>query len=233
MEACNKLKIDIKVPQGIMRMGIDVMARNSIVRSGLVPLLTVFVTYCVAYVVASYEFVGRKFIFNLGIVVMILPIIGSFPSTMMVSKALNVYDNMFMYIITRPSVPFGMNFLLLHGMIKGLPNDYREAALIDGAGHYTIFFKLYLPMSLPTCAVLYILAFLGSWNDYQTPMMMLPSYPNLAYGMYYFERNAAMFEANVPTIMAGFTIIMLPTAILYLLSQKLIVSKFTVGGLKG
>lgn len=232
-EAFDKLKLTINVPQGIVQLGIGNMTLNSLARSVCCSLLTVFCTACVAYVVGMYEFVGRKFIYNLGIVVMILPIIGSLPSAMVVRKALNIYDNMFLYILTSPSNVFGMNFLILYGAFRGLPKAYMESAKIDGAGHHRIFYQIYLPMMIPTCVVLFVLQFLTSWNDYLTPMIWLPSYPNLAYGMYYFERNAAMFEANVPTIMAGFTIVMIPTALLYICSQKLIVQKFTVGGLKG
>lgn len=232
-EAFEKLKLTIAVPQGIVRIGIDTMAVNSLLRSVFCSFLLIFFTAYVSYVVGMYEFPGRRFIYNLGIVVMILPIIGSLPSALLVKKALGIYDNMFMYIVTSPSNVFGMNFLILYGAFRGLPKAYKESAQIDGAGHHTVFYRIYFPMLIPTCAVLFVLQFLTSWNDYLTPMIWLPSYPNLAYGMYYFERNAAMYEANVPTIMAGFTIIMIPTALLYICFQKLIVQKFTVGGLKG
>ena len=232
-EAFIKMRTPITVPQGVVSIGIGEMAFNSVIRSFSCSLIIVFCTTCVAYVVGMYDFKGRNFIFNLGIVVMILPIIGSLPSAMMIRKNLGIYDNMLLYILTCPSNVFGMNFLILIGAFKSLPKAYKESAQIDGAGHHAIFYRIYLPMILPTCAVLFILQFLGSWNDYMTPMIWLPSYPNLAYGMYYFERNAQVYEANVPTILAGFTIVMIPTTIIYIFSQKLIVSKFTVGGLKG
>ena len=156
------------------------------------------------------------------------------PSAMQLRKALGVYDNMFMWIITSPQGCFsGMGFLLFYQLFKGLPDAYAEAASMDGAGHYTILFRIYIPMALPLWAVNFVLGFLGNWNDYGTPMVWLPSYPNLAYGMYLFQYQASHFHATQPEILAGFVIAMIPTIILYCSMQKLIVEKMQIGGLKG
>ena len=195
----------------------------------------VFFTTCMAYVLSKYKFFGRNFIYNLGIVIMIVPIIGSLPSAMMVRRQLGVYNNMFMHIITSPSTCFsGMNFLLLYGAFKSIPWDYAEAVFIDGGNDYTAFFKMYLPMILPTDMVIFVLSFLGAWNDYQTFMIWLPDTPNLAYGLYMFQGiSRKLYKASTVEIMAGFSLVIIPTVILYVSSQRLILSKFTVGGLKG
>lgn len=86
---------------------------------------------------------------------------------------------------------------------------------------------------LPTGAVLFVLGFLGSWNDYMTFLTWLPSYPNLAVGLYLFQYESAIYMVGTPTVLAGFTVAAIPTSLLYLCSRKLIMSKFTVGGLKG
>ena len=197
--------------------------------------VNVFCTTCMAYILSKYKFFGRDFIYNLGIVIMIVPIIGALPSAMLVKKQLGVYDNMLMHIITSPATCFsGMNFLLLYGAFKSLPWDYAEAVFIDGGNDYTAFFKMYLPMILPTDMVIFVLSFLGSWNDYQTFMIWLPSTPNLAYGLYMFQGiSRKLYKASTVEIMAGFSLVIIPTVILYVSSQKLILSKFTVGGLKG
>ncbi|MBQ8394341.1 MAG: carbohydrate ABC transporter permease [Clostridia bacterium] len=195
----------------------------------------VFFTTCMAYVLSKYKFFGRNFIYNLGIVIMIVPIIGGLPSAMLVRKQLGVYNNMFMHIITSPATCFsGMNFLLLYGAFKSIPWDYAEAVFIDGGNDYTAFFKMFLPMILPTATVIFVLSFLGSWNDYQTFMIWLPDTPNLAYGLYMFQGiSRKLYKASTVEIMAGFSLVIIPTVILYVCSQRLILSKFTVGGLKG
>ena len=165
---------------------------------------------------------------------MIIPIVGNLPSAMQVNKALGVYDNLFLNIIFSPNGCFyGVNFLLMYGAFKALPWDYAESMFIDGGGHYTVLFKIYFPMILPQFVTLFVLGFMGTWNDYQTNMIWLPSYPNIAYGMYLFNQRATAFRVSLPQLMSGFTLIMIPTAILYISTQKIITSKFMVGGLKG
>ncbi len=194
----------------------------------------VLLTVCMAYTLAKYKFFGSEFIYNLGIVLMIVPIVGTLQSSMVFrTKIIPTYDNMFLTIITAPTTVFsGLNFLLLYGAFKGMPWDYGEQVFIDGGNHFTAFFSMYLPMGMPSIAVIYVLVFLGAWNDYQTFMMWLPSTPNLAYGLYMLKANSKV-SLSTPAVLAGFTIIVIPTVALYLSAQKLIMSNFTVGGLKG
>ncbi len=206
----------------------------SIVTSVAKPVISTFFTACWAYLEAKYNFIGKKFYFSLGIVLMILPIIGSMPSAMQVNKALGIYDNLFLNIITCCAGGFyGTNFLLMYGAFKSIPWDYAEAASIDGAGRYRIFFDFYFRMALPQAVVLVVLGFMGTWNDYSSYMIWLPSTPNISYGMYLFNQRAGAFRVSLPELMAGFTMVMIPTIIIYTCTQKIITSKFAVGGLKG
>ena len=196
-------------------------------------LINVFFTTIVAYVMAKYRFRGREFLYALGIFVMITPIVGNFPSAMTVKKALHVYDNMLLTVITTPSTVFsGVHFMLMFAAFKHVSWTYAEAAFIDGASDHRVMYAIMIPLVLPTCAVLFVLQFLGAWNDYGTFIIWLPSYPTLAYGMLTFQANADKYGATMPEIMAGFTLVAIPNIILYLAAQKLILAKFTVGGSK-
>lgn len=233
-EIPSMMKVNVLARNGnIVRYGMFPMFINSFVEAGLPPLVTLFFTTLVAYVLSKYNFVGKNFIYNLGIIVMIIPIVGNLPSAMMVAKTLGTYNNLFLNIAFAPSNIFGMNFLIMYGAFKSIPWEYAESAQLDGASDWTIMLKIMLPMVIPTFAVLFALAFLGAWNDYLTPMIWLPSYPNLAYGLYYFQYNASSLGASMPHILAGFIIVMVPTALLFFAMQKVIMAKFTVGGLKG
>ena len=231
----NKLKMEVITKNGAkISYGILPMTGFSLLWSTSIAGINVFFTTLMAYVIAKYRFFGRRFLYALGIFVMITPIVGSMPSAMIVKKTLNVYNNMLLTILTSPSTSFsGLYFLLMHAAFSGISWSYAEAALIDGAGHYTVLFRIMLPMVLPSMAVIFVLLFLGSWNDYMTFLIWLPSYPNLALGMYSFNTDAQLYLATVPEIMAGFTIVIIPTITLYAALQKTIMSKFTVGGLKG
>ena len=228
------LQIRILTDRGEVLFRVWDMLGTSVIWAAGNAFVSQFFTLITAYVIAKYKFIGKNVIYMIGIFVMIVPIIGALPSQMVVKKALGIYDSMFMHIITSPGVCFsGLWFLLYYAAFQGVPWEYAEAAFIDGAGHYKVMFKIMLPMMIPTFSAIFLLGFLGTWNDYNSFIMWLPSYANLAYGMYLFQLDASNYGASMPQIMAGFIICMIPTVILYVSSQKLITSKLMVGGLKG
>ena len=228
-------KLEIKILNTGRTYNIFGMAGISILYSFGSTAWSVIWTTLMAYVLAKYKFVGSRTIYTVGIIIMIVPIIGSGPSAMMIKRQLGIYDNLLLSILTSPSTCFsGLSFLLLYGAFKSLPWDYAEAVFVDGGGHWSAFLKMYLPMALPTMVVIFVLGFLATWNDYESFMIWFPSTPNLAYGLYLFQgKSRALYKSSMTEIMAGFTIVIIPTVALYLSSQKLILSKFTVGGLKG
>lgn len=230
-----QLKIPVfKEGVGTVEYGIDSMLVYSLIYAVVLPIYVTLMTTLVAYVMSKYRFFGCEFLYGLGLFVMITPIIGNMAAVMSLRKAWGIYDNMFLTILTSPTCVFsGLNFMLLYALFKGIPWTYAEAVFIDGGSDFTALFKVMLPMALPTCTALFILGFLGCWNDYATFLIWLPSYPNLAYGMYYFQNAQAQFGATMPEIMAGFVIVVIPASFIFIVSQKLVLSKFTVGGLKG
>ena len=217
-----------------LSVSIGTMFFNGLLMAVLPGALSLFFTALFAYVEAKYDFVGKKFFFNLGIALMIIPIVGNLASAMQIRKFFHVYNNMLMHIITSPVGCFyGMNFLLLYAAFKGMPWDYAESVFIDGGNNYTVLFKIYLPMIMPTLVSLFLLSFMGAWNDYSTYLVWLPDFPNVAYGMYRFTQDADKYLVDLPVLMAGFTLVMLPTIVLYFFTHNTIQSKMMVGGLKG
>ena len=229
-----KLEVEYLTGKGVVRYGVVDMFANSLIMSICGPLLSLLGTACMAYVIARFSNKFTKFLYNFGIFLMVFAVAGTLGTTMLIYRALNIYDNYFMWLLITPQGCFsGMNFLILYGMFKRMPAAYAEAAEMDGAGHYRVFFRIMMPMAIPTLTVLFVLSFLSSWNDYTTPMTYLPSMPNLAYGMYLFQQQAPLYMATMPEILAGFVIVMIPTVIFYFLFQNSIVNKIQLGGLKG
>ena len=185
------------------------------------------------YAVGKYgHWRESKIISNVNLFVMTLSIIGSLPSSLQLHRALGTYNNLIPFLLVG-HYGAGMGVLLFAGAFRGCPEAYREAAMMDGAGHYTIMFKIYFPMIMPLYAARIILNFIGQWNNYMTVLTYLPSYPNLTYGVYMFQLLATNLGYSVPEILAGFIICALPTSVLWICSQKMITSKLMVGGLKG
>ena len=206
----------------------------SVIWAFAVPFVSLFYTLMVSYVMAKFKWVGRNFIYFLGIFVMLMPIYGSTGMQMVIRKALNMYDNLFMTVLFSPGYCFsGLWFMLLYAGWQAIPMDYSEAAAIDGAGHMKTMFLIMIPMMIPTFSAVFLVNFLSTWNDYNTFLLWLPSYVNLSYGMYLFQEDASRYGAAVPQVTAGFIICMLPTTIIYVAFQKLISTKLTIGGIKG
>ena len=198
------------------------------------PTLVIFFTTAMAYCLSRFRFFGSKFLYSFGIVLMILPIYGTMGAQMKIYKALGVYDNLFMNIAVSPSGCFwGMNFLMLYAAFKRIPTAYSEAAKIDGANEFEIYYKIMFPMVFTTCVVFWLLSFLGTWNDYNTSLVWLPSYPTIAYGMWVFKDQITVYGSSTPEVLAGFLMMSVPLALLITFSKNLITEKMQVGGLKG
>lgn len=231
----NNIKYEVKRPEGTYVYTLPWMFLYSIVWAVVPSAFSILVTTMCAYVIARYKFPGRNFLYSLGIVVMVLPIVGSSGSAMLVRRQLGIFDNMPLMILTGPSVAFsGMNFLIMYAAFKGVPWEYAEAVFIDGGGHLRVFLSIMLPMVLPSAGVLVLLGIIGGWNDYETFLLWLPSYANVARGIYNFQYLGRLdLGATMPQILAGFVVVSLPMIILYICFQKVITANFMVGGLKG
>ena len=232
----NKLKVTRVIPgKGRVTFTVWQMLQNSVVYAVAAPLFANFLFMICAYVIARYKFPGRDVLYSLGIVVMVLPLMGSSASMMLFRKALGAYDNMFLMIITGTSCAFsGTTFLMFYAAFKGVPWTYAEAVFLDGGGHLTVFFRIMVPMVFPTFAVLSLLGFLGTWSDYSSFLIWMPSYANLAFGLYMMQNDLRIeLGVTTPQILAAFVIVAVPTAVLYFSIQKSLIGNFKVGGLKG
>ena len=105
--------------------------------------------------------------------------------------------------------------------------------MIDGGNDYTAYFRIALPMILPTLVVFYFLDFVAEWNQYESFLIWFPSYANLSYGMYVFSQNISLYGVGYPTVLAGFVIVAVPAIVLYMLISNGLVKNMKIGGLKG
>lgn len=192
---------------------------------------TVLVSYCCA------RFKGHTFskvVYFITIIVITLPITGSLPSQMRVVRALNLYDSWL--IVPAMKITFtNTYFLVFYGIFTGLPTSYREAAEMDGAGHWTILIRIMLPLVFSTVLAVTVLWTIAYWNDYSTSMMFLPSYPVVAQGVYDLIHGQSGRDSRVndATSLAAAYMNAIPTLILFLLFRDKIMTNVSIGGLKG
>lgn len=189
-------------------------------------------TRCVsAYICAKFsKYRFTKILYNIVIVVMILPIVGNSAASMAVHRTLGTYDNMLGFIIVSAGFT-GQYFLIYYAAFKGVSWSYAEAAFIDGANHYKVFFTIMLPMVKNIMGALFLLEFIGLWNDYLTVVMYLPSYPNVSYGLYIFSGVENSSETTIN--LAASMLVALPIVVLYIVFNKKLLGNVSVGGLKG
>ena len=90
-----------------------------------------------------------------------------------------------------------------------------------------------LPMVRTTILALFILGFIGSWNDYQTPMVYLPSMPTIAYGLFRFRYSSDSLVSAIPMQITGCVVVMIPIMILFIVFRNKIMGNLALGGIKG
>lgn len=208
------------------------MVSNGVIIALTMPIMGIVVTVSTAYALSKYDFPGRNFLINLNIALMVMPTLTNLAASLELNHFIGRYDNLLMMAIMGVS-PFGMQLIIYMGMFKGIDKEYMEAARIDGASELTILIRVMLPLVFPTIFVFYAMAVMSQWNNYELPLLWLPSYPNIAFGIYQFQSDAEKYGAVLPEILAGFVIISIPSVIFFAATQKMMASKVAIGGLKG
>jgi ABC-type glycerol-3-phosphate transport system permease component len=194
-------------------------------------LAAVFTSSCAAYVVAKYDFPGRKIIFGVVIFTMIIPIVGSLPSQIALMKAMHL-DQKVIGLVFLYSGAFGMNFMLLYAFFKNLSWTYVEAAKIDGASDFRIFWNIIIPMAKGPMTAIAIITLIGQWSDYMTPMIYLSTKPTLSVGLKLLS-DTMLIDGNYTILFATIIISILPVVIGFIAFNKTIMENTAVGGLKG
>ncbi|WP_245513230.1 carbohydrate ABC transporter permease [Rhizobium sp. BK376] len=133
-----------------------------------------------------------------------------------------------------PYIAFGVPYqvFILHGFFRGIPKELSEAALIDGASHFTIFRRIFLPVCLPVLAALLILDFVSTWNEFAMALVLLQDQHmwTLPLGLMSFQ---GQFSSDYGQLNAAIVMTVLPATIVYLIFQRYFVSGLTSGAVKG
>lgn len=187
-------------------------------------------TIMVCYVLVHYKSKFVNFLYSLGLVISIIPLYGAGAAEYKLFSDLNLIDNPLRYL-TSISL-FGGHFFYMYAFWKAISWSYAEAAEIDGANDYQIFFKVMLPMLVPSAIALFVMSFISGWNNYSATLLYMKAYPNLAYGVYVFE-EIGIRSTGKPVYFAGVLISLIPILALFLTFQNTIMEKVYLGGLKG
>ncbi|MDQ6875457.1 MAG: carbohydrate ABC transporter permease [Actinomycetota bacterium] len=203
---------------------------NSVLAATAQAVLVVATASMAAYALARMEFPGKRVIFALIVSTLFVPgVILIIPNYVIVSQ-IKWLDSLPAIIVPGAASAFGVFFL--RQFFLGLPRELEEAALLDGAGPWRIFWSVVLPLSRPALVTLAMLAFLTNWNDFLWPVYVLFSAQNqtLPAGLATLQNaNAVRYDL----LMAGAMIAALPVLILYCFAQRFVIEGVSRTGLKG
>ena len=206
----------------------------------IVPSLffTLLLSSMAAYVLARFEFRGRNFIFYMFLVGMIFPLFLALVPLYFVMQQLKLFDTFPGLIMVYVAFSLSFTIFFLTNFFRTLPKELGEAATIDGASQYDIFFRVYLPLAKPGLITMGIFNFLGQWNQYILPntLMITNEEGNTHYvlsqGLYYLQAKQ-FYQSDWSGLFAAVTIVMVPTLVIYLIFNNQIEQGMTAGALKG
>jgi N-acetylglucosamine transport system permease protein len=195
---------------------------------------TLLISAMAAYVLSRFEFPGNRFLF-LGFTagLMFPTFLGLVPLYFLMDDLhlRNTYVGLALVYIAY-SLPFTIFFLI--GFFKTLPGEVAEAAIVDGASQYQTFFQIMLPMAKPGLIAMGIFNFLGQWNQFLLPLVLMQTESRymLSQGLNFLAIQQG-YDNDYSALFAAMTITMVPTLVVYILFQRRLESGLTAGALKG
>lgn len=203
---------------------------NSLFISVAFTLITLVSASMAAFAFAKLRFRGNGVILSIYIATMMIPTQVTMIPLFVVMNRLGLIDSYASVILPSMFKPFAV-FLLVQQM-KTIPNDYLDAARIDGAGLFHIYFRVALPLCIPTLATLAVTTFMESWNDYLWPLLMLTDRNKMTLPIALSTLNG-QYNTEYNVLMAGSLISMIPIIIIYIAAQKQFKAGLMAGGIKG
>ncbi|GAC1312210.1 MAG: carbohydrate ABC transporter permease [Ktedonobacteraceae bacterium] len=205
---------------------------NTAFYAGVGAIGTVLSSALVAYPLARLRAPGLNVAFFLILATMMLPLQVLLVSQFLIFKQIGWYGSYLPLIV--PSWLGGgpFNIFLLRQFFLTLPREYDQAALVDGAGHLRIFWRVILPQAIPAVLAVGLLDFLSKWNDYLGPLIYLSdsnSYP-ISLGLTSFRD---LYNSQWNYLMADSLLAVIPCVVLFFIAQRLLVRGLVVGRLKG
>jgi len=184
-----------------------------------------------AYGFAKFEFRGRNLMFLALLGTLMIPYQVTMIPSFLLLKQLAWLDSYPGLIVPGLASAFGI-FFLRQTMLT-IPDDYLDAARLDGASEYAIFFRVVAPLVKPALATLAVFTFLGSWNDFLGPLIVVKSDDMRTLPLAISALSAGHYVMSWPLLMAGASFVVIPVLIVYLVAQKHFVEGIALGGLKG
>ncbi len=202
---------------------------NSIVVSFSVVTMILFTSSLAGFVFAKYQFFGKDLLFTLILATMMIPFQVTMIPAYLILARLHLTDSLWGLIIPSATSAFGI--FLMKQFIEGIPSELIDAARIDGASEFRIYTRIILPQMGPALATLGIFQFMGTWNDYLWPLIVITTTEKRTLPImltWYNSQHGARQDLS----MAASVLVILPITIVYFLFQRWIVRGIALTGFK-
>ncbi|MEA2549857.1 MAG: putative chitobiose transport system permease protein [Chloroflexota bacterium] len=203
---------------------------NSLIVAVSVGALNVLVAAMAAYPLAKMRFFGRDAIFYALLATLIVPAqLTYIPSFVLAVNVFHYYNSLPALIL--PNLVSAFNIFLLRQAFRSVPNDLLDAARVDGAGEWRIWWSILLPIIRPSLAAVAIFTFVTSWNDFLWPSLMLHTKDGLTLPVG-LAALQSFFQSDFRSIAAGVTITVVPILLFFIVVQRYFV-RGLAGAVKG
>ena len=205
---------------------------NSITVSGCSAVLCTYFSSLTAYGLYAYDFKARNVAFTFIMAILVMPTQVTAMGFLRLITKMGLYDSLLPLII--PSVASPAVFYFMYSYLQSsLPMSLVEAARIDGSGEFRTFNSIVLPIMKPAIAVQAIFTFVGSWNNYFVPALVIQSKSKMTVPILIATlRGADYMNFDMGKIYMMITVAIVPIIIVYLLLSKFIIAGVTLGGVK-
>jgi ABC-type glycerol-3-phosphate transport system permease component len=204
---------------------------NSLIAATGITVLQLLTSILAAYALARMEFAGRKLV--LGLVIALLMIPGEItivPNYLLMVRT-GLLDTHAALIAPFSASAFGI--FMLYQFFRGVPRELEEAAIMDGASRLRFLFQILVPVSMPAIVAFGVFSFVSAWNQYLWPLVATQSTAmrtvQIGVGMFRAEQEATSWGM----VMAATSILVLPSVVLFIATQKQFVRGLTMSGVKG
>lgn len=179
------------------------------------------------YVFARFEFRAKNLLFALILATMMVPMQVTIVPVFMLIRGMGLADTLMALIL--PALPTAFGTFLMRQYFMGLPEELGEAAEMDGAGPWRVFFSVYLPLATPGLAIVGILAFNYHWNEFFRPLIMIISEQNFTLPLGLVSLQGNLGTGAVSTVLAGVVLSMIPALFVFIFGQKPLREGLTAG----
>ena len=205
---------------------------NSLIVTVISTVISVFAVSLAAYVSARMSFKGKNLVTLMFASTLFIPSISiSFPIYRLLSD-IGLKDTLTGVIFVYASLGIAVTFFILRSYFLSIPKEMEEAAMMDGCGYISTYFRIIVPIASPGLATAAIMAFLNNWNEYYFASILLKSKENMTLPALLGQFTTA-YSKNLNGMFSAIILIVLPTIVIFCLLSETFVKSLTAGAVKG